>query len=76
MSFVSFPTDPNIMNQEQLNQLKENYCEMIIDGMDMDCLVQMCHDLLMDAYKDCSEDDIKEEILDLYGEEMLEDLIG
>lgn len=76
MSFVSFPTDPNIMNQEQLNQLKENYCEMIIDGMDMDCLVQMCHDLLMDAYKDCSEDDIKEEILDLYGDEMLEDLMG
>jgi DNA-binding protein YbaB len=75
MSFVSFPTDPNIMNQEQLNQLKENYCEMIIDGMDMDCLVQMCHDLLMDAYKDCSEDDIKEEILDLYDEEMLEDLM-
>ena len=75
MSFVSFPTDPNIMNQEQLNQLKENYCEMIIDGMDMDCLVQMCHDLLMDAYKDCSEDDIKEEILDLYGDEMLEDLM-
>ena len=71
MSFVSFPTDPNIMNQEQLNQLKENYCEMIIDGMDMDCLVQMCHDLLMDAYKDCSEDDIKEEILDLYDMEML-----
>ena len=75
MSFVSFPTDPNIMNQEQLNQLKENYCEMIIDGMDIDCLVQMCHDLLMDAYKDCSEDDIKEEILDLYDEEMLEDLM-
>ena len=71
MSFVSFPTDPNIMNQEQLNQLKENYCEMIIEGMDMDCLVQMCHDLLMDAYKDCSEDDIKEEILDLYDMEML-----
>ena len=71
MSFVSFPTDPNIMNQEQLDQLKENYCEMIIDGMDMDCLVQMCHDLLMDAYKDCSEDDIKEEILDLYDMEML-----
>ena len=75
MSFVSFPTDPNIMNQEQLNQLKENYCEMIIDGMDMDCLVQMCFDLLMDSYKDCSEDDIKEEILDLYDEEMLEDLM-
>ena len=64
------------MNTEQLNNLKSNYCEMIIDGMDMDCLIQMCYDLLMDSYKDCSEDDIKEEIVDLYDEEMLADLMG
>ena len=64
------------MSTEQLNNLKSNYCEMIIDGMDMDCLLQMCYDLLMDSYKDCSEDDIKEEIVDLYDEEMLQDLMG
>ena len=75
MSFVSFPTDPNIMNNEQLNQLKENYANMIIDGMDMDSLCQMAFDMLMDAYKDCTEEDIKEEILDLYDEEMLESLM-
>ena len=45
MSFVSFPTDPNIMNNEQLNQLKENYANMIIDGMDMDTLCQMAFEL-------------------------------
>ena len=75
MSFVSFPTDPNIMNNEQLNQLKENYANMIIDGMDMDSLCQMAFDMLMDAYKDCTEEDIKEEVLDLYDEELLESLI-
>ena len=75
MSFVSFPTDPNIMNNEQLNQLKENYANMIIDGMDMDTLCQMAFDMLMDAYKDCTEEDIKEEIVDLYDEEMLESLM-
>ena len=75
MSFVSFPTDPNIMNNEQLNQLKENYANMIIDGMDMDSLCQMAFDMLMDAYKDCTEDDIKEEVIDLYDEEMLESLM-
>jgi len=75
MSFVSFPTDPNIMNNEQLNQLKENYANTIIDGMDMDTLCQMAFDMLMDAYKDCTEEDIKEEILDLYDEEMLESLM-
>ena len=75
MSFVSFPTDPNIMNDSELLQLKENYANMIIDGMDMDSLCQMAFDLLMDAYKDCTEDDIKEEVLDLYDEEMWEDLM-
>ena len=64
------------MNNDQLNTLKSNYCEMIIDGMDMDCLIQMCYDLLMDSYKDCSEEELKEEIVDLYDEEMLEDLMG
>ena len=75
MSFVSFPTDPNIMNDSELLQLKENYANMIIDGMDMDSLCQMAFDLLMDAYKDCTEDDIKEEVIDLYDEEMLESLM-
>ncbi len=64
------------MNKEQLEEFKSNYCEVIIDGMDMDCLVQMCHDLLMDAYKDASEDDMRAEILDLYDEDMLNDLIA
>ena len=75
MSFVSFLTDPNIMNNEQLNQLKENYANMIIDGMDMDDLCQMAFDMLMDTYQDFSEDDIKEEVIELYDEEVLEGLM-
>jgi len=75
MSFVSHISDPNIMNESDLFTLKENYCNLIIDGMDMDCLVQMCHDLLMDAYKDCTEEDLKEEIVDLYDTEVWEDLV-
>ena len=69
------PTAKKVMTTEQLNQLKSNYCEMIIDGMDMDCLVQMCHDLLMDSYADSTEAELKEEILDLYDEEMLNDML-
>ena len=75
MSFVSHISDPNIMNESDLFTLKENYCNLIIDGMDMDCLVQMCHDLLMDAYQDCTEEDLKEEIVDLYDTELWEDLV-
>ena len=63
------------MNESELLQLKENYINMIIDGMDMDSLCQMAFDLLLDSYSDCSEDEMIEEIKDLYDEETLIDLI-
>ena len=62
-------------NEADRFQLVENYVDHIIDGMDMDCLVQMAHDLLMDAYADSSWDDIQAEIVDLYDEETLIELL-
>ena len=69
------PTAKMTMTSEQLEDLKSNYCEMIIDGMDMDTLVQLAYDLLMDSYADSTEAELKEEILDLYDEEMLNDML-
>jgi len=63
------------ISESDLFTLKENYCNHIIDGMDMDCLVQMCHDLLMDAYEDSTWDEIQEEIVDLYDEDTLIELL-
>ena len=63
------------MDSSQLQQLKENYINMIIDGMDMDSLCQLAFDLLLDAYEDADEAAMKEEILDLYDSEMLDDLM-
>lgn len=63
------------MTSEQLEQFKTNYAEMIIDGMDMDSLVQFAFDMIMDNLKDWGEDDIKDEILINYDEEMLNDLM-
>ena len=62
-------------NAADLFQLKENYINHIIDGMDVDSLAQMAFDLLLDAYEDCTWDDITEEIVDLYDEDTLVDLI-
>ena len=56
-------------------QLIENYCNLIIDGMDMDCLVQMCFDLLEREYEKYSWDDIQAEIVDLYDEDTLIELL-
>ena len=74
MSFVSFSTDPNIMNQEQLNRLKENYANLIVDGMDMDTLIQFALDSLMNDMEKWDEVDVKEEVLYLYDDEVWKDL--
>jgi hypothetical protein len=63
------------MNKEQLAQFKYNYCEKIIEDMDLNTLMVLAHDLLMDSYQSCTEEEIKEEILDLYDDEMLESLM-
>lgn len=63
------------MTPEQLEQFKDNYLNFILDGMDMDSLIQMTYDLLMDSYNDSTAEELKEEILDLYDSETLEDLM-
>lgn len=75
MSFISFPIDPNIMNAEQLDQLKTNYAELIVEGMDMDTLITFAIESIEQNIKDWDENDVKSEILDYYGEETLEGLL-
>ena len=55
--------------------LVDNYVNHIIDGMDMDCLLHMCHDLLTREYEKLTWDQITEEIVDLYDEDTLIDLL-
>jgi hypothetical protein len=75
MSFVSFPTDPNIMNDTQLANLKSNYAEMIIEGMDYKTMEMMVYDVIMESFEIFTEDEMKEEILNDYDEEVLEGLM-
>ena len=63
------------MNDSELLTLKENYINMIIDGMDMDSLCQLAFDLLLDSYQECTEDEMINEIKDLYDEDTLIDLL-
>jgi len=63
------------MNDSELFTLKENYINHIIDGMDMDSLCQLAFDLLLDSYQECTEDEMINEIKDLYDEETLIDLL-
>lgn len=63
------------MTISKADQLIENYVHHIIDGLDMQSMEQICYDLLSREYEKCTEEEIKEEILDLYDEETLNDLM-
>lgn len=80
MAFVSTFDHTNTMtdttmNSEKLQQLKENYANMIVDGMDLKDLCQLAFDLLVSNFDDISEQQLKAEIVDLYDEEILNDLM-
>ena len=64
------------MTNDQLALLKSNYVEMIIDGMDMKTMVAYVYDMLTEAYELYTEDEMKEEILSHYDEDMLNDIMG
>ena len=61
--------------EQDLDQLVENYVTHIVDGMDVASLEQMCYDLLTREYEKLTWDEITEEIVDLYDEDTLIDLL-
>ena len=62
-------------NKEDLANLVENYVHHIIDGLDMDSMEQICYDLLSREYEKLTWDEVTEEIVDLYDEDTLVDLL-
>jgi hypothetical protein len=63
------------MTETQLNQLKLNYAEMIVESMDLNSLITLAVEAIEENIKNWDEDDIKSEILDYYDEETLEGLM-
>ena len=80
MSFVSTfdhtnPMTDSKLTTKQLDQLKSNYAELIVEGMDMDTLITFAVESIEQNIKNWDEDDVKSEILDYYGDETLEGLM-
>tara|TARA_X000000950_G_C13886678_1_gene649140 strand:- start:2409 stop:2612 length:204 start_codon:yes stop_codon:yes gene_type:complete len=63
------------LTTEQLNELKYNYAEMIVDDMDIQTLCQLAVEMIEKNMKDYDEDDVIAEIIDLYGEETASSLM-
>ena len=64
------------MTITQLDQLKRDYAQMIVENMDMKLLIEFAEDSIMDNIKDYEMEDLKEEISDCYGEEVWDDMIS
>ena len=63
MSFISFPTDPNTMNRDQL---QNDYIESIIDGMDHKSMYQYVYDMLEQSLETYSDEELVTEVKDYY----------
>ena len=63
------------LNSKQLDHLKANYANLIVDGMDMDTLITFAIESIEQNIKDWDENDVKSEILDYYDDETLEGLM-
>ena len=64
------------MTLNQIDQLKNAYAEMIVEGMDMNSLITLAVESIEQNLKDYDLDDIKEEIIDCYGEDVLSDMLS
>ena len=67
----------SIMNltESQFDQLKESYAYMIVDDMDMKTLVQLAIDSIVENLKSYDQDELRDEIVELYDEEVLDNLL-
>lgn len=63
------------MTESDLLTLKHAYADYIIDGMDMDCLIQLAKDMLMDNFLSYTEEELTTEIVQCYDDETLQSLM-
>ena len=62
------------MNDEQLSNLKDNYAELIVDGLDHKDMYRIVFDYLRTEIDSATEGELKEEISDMYGEDKWDEL--
>ncbi len=62
------------LTDSQRDQLREQFAELVVDGMDMKTLVQYVYDDLIEYYEDCSDVELKEQIDD-YDEDLYDELV-
>ena len=68
-------TTSKMMTPEELDTLKDNYAYHIVDGMDMNDLITFAVETIAHNMETWDEEEVKDDILDLYDEETLTNLV-
>jgi hypothetical protein len=63
------------LTKEQFNQFVENYVSQIVEGLDVEQLEIIATDLLIREYETYTEEQIVNEITEIYGDELAADLL-
>jgi hypothetical protein len=63
------------LNKAQFAQFVENYVSLIVEGLNVEQLEIIATDLLIREYESHTEEQIVNEIKDIYGEELVADLL-
>ena len=62
------------MNEEQLSKIKDQYAEMIMDNMDYKDMERLLFDVIRSDMEVTNEEELRDEIIDYYGEETWEEM--
>jgi hypothetical protein len=63
------------LTTEQFNQFVENYVSLIVEGLNVEQLEIIATDLLIREYESHTEEQIVNEITEIYGKELVADLM-
>ena len=63
-----------VLNNDQQDKLIEQYVELVVDGMDMDSLLQYAKDGITEYMVKLTKEELKEEV-DNYDDELFDELV-
>tara|TARA_B100001093_G_scaffold266417_1_gene254808 strand:- start:493 stop:693 length:201 start_codon:yes stop_codon:yes gene_type:complete len=62
------------MNNSHLEKIKDQYAEMVIEGMDYKTMERLVYDMIRGDMDSSTEEEIKEEIINFYDVEKWEEM--
>ena len=66
---------PMPLTNTQIDKLKREYATLMMDSMDIKSMEQFVFDTIYDNLEMAKEDELKEDIKDMYGDDVLNEMI-